>query len=204
MGIFDTGGNILLIILGFGLLIALHELGHFLAARWAGIRADGFAIGMGPVIASYRGGVGFRFGSCDEVVKSRLGRLPIQLSDSELKENGLGETEYSLRMLPIGGYVKMLGQEDGRPGAVSEDPRSYGKTPVGKRMVVVSAGVIMNLITAVAMFVIAFMCSSMFTSREYLKLSLFCIVASFANAESALSISSPLNIQLHASLYTIW
>lgn len=157
MGIFDTGGNILLIILGFGLLIALHELGHFLAARWAGIRADGFAIGMGPVIASYRGGVGFRFGSCDEVVKSRLGRLPIQLSDSELKENGLGETEYSLRMLPIGGYVKMLGQEDGRPGAVSEDPRSYGKTPVGKRMVVVSAGVIMNLITAVAMFVIAFM-----------------------------------------------
>ncbi|NCF39719.1 MAG: RIP metalloprotease RseP, partial [Planctomycetia bacterium] len=46
----------LLIILGFGLLIALHELGHFIAARWAGIRADGFAIGMGPVVASYRGG----------------------------------------------------------------------------------------------------------------------------------------------------
>ena len=86
MGIFDTGGNILLIILGFGLLIALHELGHFIAARWAGIRADGFAIGMGPVIASYRGGVGFRFGSCDEVVKARIGRLPIQLSDAELEE----------------------------------------------------------------------------------------------------------------------
>ena len=157
MGIFDTGGNILLIILGFGLLIALHELGHFLAARWAGIRADGFAIGMGPVIASYRGGVGFRFGSCDEVVKSRLGRLPIQLSDAEMKEQGLGETEYSLRLLPIGGYVKMLGQEDGRPDAVSSDPRSYGSVSVGKRMVVVSAGVIMNLITAVAMFVLAFM-----------------------------------------------
>ena len=157
MGIFDTGGNILLIILGFGLLIALHELGHFIAARWAGIRADGFAIGMGPVIASYRGGVGFRFGSCDEVVKARIGRLPIQLSDAELEENGLGETEYSLRLLPIGGYVKMLGQEDGRPEAVSDDPRSYGSVPVGKRMVVVSAGVAMNLVTALAMFMLAFM-----------------------------------------------
>ena len=157
MDILGTGSNILLIILGFGLLIALHELGHFIAARWAGIRADGFAIGMGPVVASFRKGVGFRFGSCDEIVKKKLGKLPIQFSDQELKEAGLGETEYSLRLLPIGGYVKMLGQENGNPNATSEDPRSYGKTPVGRRMVVVSAGVIMNLITAVIMFVIAFM-----------------------------------------------
>ena len=157
MELLGTGSNILLIVLGFGLLIALHELGHFLAARWAGIRADGFAIGMGPVVASYRKGVGFRFGSCDEVVKARTGKLPIQLSDHELEEQGLGETEYSLRLLPIGGFVKMLGQEDGNPAATSEDPRSYGRTPVGKRMVVVSAGVIMNLITAIVMFVIAFM-----------------------------------------------
>ena len=72
MDILGTGSNIVLIVLGFGLLIALHELGHFLAARWAGIRADGFAIGMGPVVASYRKGVGFRFGSCYEVVKAKL------------------------------------------------------------------------------------------------------------------------------------
>ncbi|MFM1832376.1 MAG: hypothetical protein RLZZ461_692 [Planctomycetota bacterium] len=157
MDILGTGSNIVLIVLGFGLLIALHELGHFLAARWAGIRADGFAIGMGPVVASYRKGVGFRFGSCDEVVKAKLGRLPIQMSDRELVDAGLGETEYSLRLLPIGGYVKMLGQEDANPGATSDDPRSYGRTPIGRRMVVVSAGVIMNLITAIAMFVIAFL-----------------------------------------------
>ncbi len=157
LDLLGTGSNILLIILGFGLLIALHELGHFLAARWAGIRADGFAIGMGPVVASFRKGVGFRFGSVDKVVKARLGRLPIELSDRELEEAGLGETEYSLRLLPIGGFVKMLGQEDGNPQATSDDPRSYGRTSIGKRMVVVSAGVVMNLITAVAMFVIAFM-----------------------------------------------
>lgn len=157
MDILGTGSNILLIILGFGLLIALHELGHFIAARWAGIRADGFAIGMGPVVASYRGGVGFRFGACDDVVKRRLGRFPIELSDEEMAKEGLGETQYSLRLLPIGGYVRMLGQEDGNPNATSQDARSYTSVSVGKRMVVVSAGVVMNLITAIVMFVVAFM-----------------------------------------------
>ena len=157
MDILGTGSNILLIILGFGLLIALHELGHFIAARWAGIRADGFAIGMGPVVASFRGGVGFRFGSCDDVVKARLGRFPIELSDEEMAKEGLGETQYSLRLLPIGGYVRMLGQEDGNPNATSDDRRSYTSVGVGKRMVVVSAGVVMNLLTAIAMFVVAFM-----------------------------------------------
>lgn len=164
MDLLGTGTNIVLIILGFGLLIALHELGHFLAARWAGIRADGFAIGMGPVVASFRKGIGFRFGSCDEVVKARLGKLPIQLSDKELEAEGLGETEYSLRLLPIGGFVKMLGQEDANPEATSDDPRSYGRTPIGKRMVVVSAGVVMNILTAIVMFVIAFMVGVRFES----------------------------------------
>ena len=164
MDILDTGSNILLIILGFGLLIALHELGHFIAARWAGIRADGFAIGMGPVVASYRGGVGFRFGACDDVVKARLGRYPIELTDEELAKEGLGETQYSLRLLPIGGYVKMLGQEDGNPGATSEHSRSYSKVPIGKRMVVVSAGVAMNIVTAIVMFMVAFMVGVRFES----------------------------------------
>ena len=164
MDILGTGSNILLIILGFGLLIALHELGHFIAARWAGIRADGFAIGMGPVVASYRGGIGFRFGACDEVVKARLGRYPIELTDEELTKEGLGETQYSLRLLPIGGYVKMLGQEDGNPGATSENARSYSKVPIGKRMVVVSAGVVMNILTAIVMFVVAFMVGVRFES----------------------------------------
>ena len=115
--------SVLLVPLGIGLVIFVHELGHFLAARWAGIRADGFAIGMGPVVLSYRRGVGVRFGSCDEVVRARSGRLPIEMSDRELAEAGLGETEYSLRLLPIGGFVKMLGPEDGNPGATSNDPK---------------------------------------------------------------------------------
>ena len=56
------GTNFILILLGFGLLIFIHELGHFLAARWAGIRVDAFAVGMGPTVLSWRRGIGLRTG----------------------------------------------------------------------------------------------------------------------------------------------
>lgn len=159
-----TGWNLLLIIGGFCLLIALHELGHFLAARWAGIRVHAFAIGMGPVVVAWRKGVGVRFRSTERSVMARFGKPASRMSDAELRQHGLGETEYSLRLLPIGGFVGMLGQDDLDPSARSEDPRSYQRAPVGKRMVVVSAGVIANLILAVVLFVIAFMVGVRFES----------------------------------------
>ncbi len=157
MEIFSTAGNIILIIIGFGLLITVHEFGHFIAARWAGIRVEGFAVGMGPPVITYRSGVGLRWGSSDPIVKKRTGKMPSQLSSDEQRKFGIGETEYSLRLFFLGGYVKMLGQEDGNPNAVSNDPRSYTSTPIGKRMVVVSAGVVMNLLTAILFFMIAFL-----------------------------------------------
>ena len=61
-----------------------------------------------------------------------------------------------MRWLPIGGFVKMLGQEDANPNKTSDDPRSYNCCAIGKRMVVVSAGVIMNIIFAAILYVIAF------------------------------------------------
>ena len=60
---FDSLVNIALIVIGFGLLIGIHELGHFLAAKWAGIRTNAFAIGMGPQLISYRKGIGFCYQS---------------------------------------------------------------------------------------------------------------------------------------------
>ena len=57
--------NVLLIVIGFGLVIFIHELGHFLAARWAGIRVPAFAIGFGNAICSWRRGMGFRTGSSE-------------------------------------------------------------------------------------------------------------------------------------------
>jgi len=66
------------------------------------------------------------------------------------------ETDYSLMLLPLGGYVKMLGQEDFAPLKEGEqpDPRSYGSKSVGARFAVISAGVIMNVIFAAILFVI--------------------------------------------------
>jgi len=153
---FDSIINILLIILGFGLLIGIHELGHFLAAKWSGIRTNAFAIGMGPQVVSYRKGVGLCYKSTRAKVIAKCGKDANSMSDAELAEHGISETEYSLRLLPIGGFVSMLGQEDGKPDEVSIDPRSYNKCPIGKRMVVVSAGVIMNLLLAGVFFLICF------------------------------------------------
>jgi regulator of sigma E protease len=156
MNLLSSASDILIILFGFGALIFVHELGHFLAAKWAGIRAEAFAVGMGHAAVSWRRGIGLTLGSTVRKVMARTGRRPEELSDQELRRAGIGETEYSLRWLPIGGFVKMLGQDDLRPGSLSDDPRSYGRCPIGKRMVVVSAGVIMNLILAAVLFVVAF------------------------------------------------
>ena len=157
MDFLSTATNIALIVFGFGALIFVHEMGHFLAAKWAGIRTEAFAVGMGHAVLSWRKGLGLVLGSTNAKVVARAGKLPAELSDAELAKHGLGETEYSLRWLPLGGFVKMLGQEDANPNYVSDDPRSYNMCPIGKRMIVVSAGVVMNLLLAVVLFIGAFM-----------------------------------------------
>lgn len=114
--------------LGLGFVIFVHELGHFAVAKWCGVRVERFSIGFGPVILS------------------------------AMK----GETEYALSIIPFGGYVKMLGQDDIDPNqmasdVVAKDPRSYTAKTVFQRMAIISAGVIMNLITGTMMFCAAFM-----------------------------------------------
>jgi len=148
--------QLVLVIIGFGMVILIHELGHFLAARWAGIRVHEFAIGFGPAICSWRKGLGFRTASTtaeyERMLVARGGKNagPETLPD-------LSPTEYRLNYLPIGGYVKMLGQEDLNPDATSQAEDSYNRKPVWKRLVVISAGVVMNVILAAVLFVAVFM-----------------------------------------------
>jgi regulator of sigma E protease len=153
----ETTINLVLIIIGFGALIFVHELGHFLAAKWAGIRTEVFAIGMGTPMISWRKGIGPAWGRTHRKVVARTGKEARDLSLEELERHGIGATEYSLRWLPIGGFVKMLGQDDVDPSYQSAEPGSYNTCPIGKRMVVVSAGVIANVVLAVALFIWAFM-----------------------------------------------
>ncbi|MEM9883662.1 MAG: site-2 protease family protein, partial [Planctomycetota bacterium] len=159
------------LILGFGFLIFVHELGHFAVAKWVGIRATQFAIGFGQAIVSYRPGLGFHAGGTEKEYIARaldalkeegksIDGLDEHARNKMIMEKadalGLGETEYRLNWVPLGGYVKMLGQEDMDPNAQSDDPRAFNKKSVGARAAVISAGVIMNMIFGLIFFVLCF------------------------------------------------
>ncbi len=105
--------------LGLGFVIFIHELGHFLLAKWNGVKVEKFSIGFGPTLFGFR----------------------------------RGETEYVLAALPLGGFVKMLGEGPDEQEAKSTDPRAYPNKSVGARMAIISAGVIMNVFLALGCFV---------------------------------------------------
>ena len=104
---------IIMAILGFSLLIIVHELGHFIMAKVNGIKVEEFSIGMGPEVFSKKG----------------------------------KETQYSLRLFPIGGYVKMLGEEED-----VEDERSFSSKSPLRRITFILAGATMNIIFAIIAF----------------------------------------------------
>ena len=97
MSFFSTGSNVLLIFLGFGMLIFIHELGHFLAAKWVGIRAEGFCVGFGAPLISYRRGVGIRLGGTDESSKKKLGKA----QQVGMATHPRGETIYRHPSFPL-------------------------------------------------------------------------------------------------------
>ena len=158
------------LLLGFGFVIFVHELGHFLAAKWVGIKVTQFAIGFGHAVLSYRKGIGVRVGSTTRVYDRRI-RAYLQEAgetgeeaepdsarlDAATEALGLSETEYRLNWMPLGGYVKMLGQEDMDPKAASQDPRAFNRKSIGARALVISAGVVMNVIFGVLFFILCFM-----------------------------------------------
>lgn len=114
--------NILEVAFGLGFVIFLHELGHFLLAKWNGVKVEKFSIGFGRTL------IGFR----------------------------RGETEYVLAAIPLGGFVKMLGEGMEDSANRSTDPRAYPNKSVLARMAIISAGVIMNVLLGMACFVFAY------------------------------------------------
>ncbi len=134
--------NVVKVALGLGFVIFIHELGHFLLAKWNGVKVEKFSIGFGPTLASFRRGVGLRIGT---------GSRPPGPGDPP----SYGETEYIIAALPLGGYVKMLGEstEEQTPDTEpTTDPRAFSNKPVGGRMAIITAGVIMNLILGFVCF----------------------------------------------------
>ena len=109
--------TILFAILLFSILIFVHELGHFLAAKASNVRVNEFAMFMGPAIFKKQ----------------------------------VGETQYSLRCIPIGGYCAMEGENED-----TDDPRSFQKAAWWKRLIILVAGAFMNLVAGFLIFAIVF------------------------------------------------
>ncbi|MCL1996685.1 MAG: RIP metalloprotease RseP [Defluviitaleaceae bacterium] len=107
--------TVIIAILIFGLIIVVHEYGHFIVARKSGIVVEEFAVGMGPLLFGKK----------------------------------IGDTFYSLRAIPLGGYCKMLGAEEG----TEEKEGSFNTKSVYARIAVISAGSIMNILLS---FVLVF------------------------------------------------
>ncbi|MCE1165519.1 MAG: RIP metalloprotease RseP [Bacteroidetes bacterium] len=121
-----------------GVLVFVHEFGHFFAARMTGMRAEVFAFGMGYRLLGYNKVTGFSFGKLRE--------------DAELGSH----TDYRICAFPIGGYVKIPGMIDeslDKDFIKSEpQPWEYRAKPVWKRMIVITAGVLMNILLAFLVF----------------------------------------------------
>jgi regulator of sigma E protease len=108
-----------------GLLVFAHELGHYWAARRAGMKVHEFAIGMGPVLWGFR---------------------------RKFEEDGrVDETLYSLRAIPLGGFVRIAGME---PNENPDDPGGFETKPWGWRFVTLIAGCVMNFALAALLFCI--------------------------------------------------
>ena len=106
--------SVLFAILLFSLLIFVHELGHFAAAKLSGVQVNEFSMFMGPLLWSKQ----------------------------------VGETTYSLRLIPIGGFCAMEGEDGG-----SDNPRSFDKAAWWKRLIILVAGAAMNFLVGVLIMV---------------------------------------------------
>ena len=119
------------VVLGLGLVIFIHELGHFLAAKWCDVHVKTFSIGFGPAVP--------------------------------FCSHKWGETTYMVGIIPLGGYVSMVGEGTGETGGEVDpeeeenDPRSFKQKSVRQRMLIISAGVIMNVILGMGCFMAAYL-----------------------------------------------
>lgn len=110
-------------IIVLGVLIFIHELGHFAVAKWSGVKVEKFSLGFGPKLIGIR----------------------------------RGETEYLISALPLGGYVKMVGEAPGEDVTEADRARSFTAKPVSTRASIVAAGPIMNLVLAVLLMPLIFL-----------------------------------------------
>ncbi|MCI8470313.1 MAG: RIP metalloprotease RseP [Clostridia bacterium] len=115
------------IIVLLGVLITIHELGHFIVAKLCKVKVNEFAIGFGPAIWKKQG----------------------------------KETKYTLRLIPLGGYNSLEGEDE-----LSEDEKSFSKASIPKRIAIVLAGAMVNIIFAIVIYFIIIALSGTYISNQ--------------------------------------
>ena len=145
---------VILALLVFGLLIMIHELGHFLVARAAGVGIREFSIGMGPKILSWKGKKSWA--TADGSLPSPEDLAPGGTLSFERVAEGEPMltpedtvTQYSLRAFPIGGYVSMVGEDE-----ESGLPTAFGSKKVWQRILIVLAGPVMNILLGFLLMIV--------------------------------------------------
>lgn len=115
--------SVITFIVVLGVLVGIHEFGHFIVARFCGVQVETFSLGFGPKILSKK----------------------------------VGSTEYCLSLIPLGGYVRMLGDDPNEEIPEDERDRSFLSQPVRKKIAIVIAGPLFNLLLAVFIYSAVYM-----------------------------------------------
>ncbi len=149
----------------FGLLVLVHEFGHFITAKWAGIRVEEFGLGFPPRLVGMRKRdngswevIWFGGGANAEEQYADGKQTPFSGTSGGVSTPGTSDhTIYSLNILPIGGFVRMPGENGDINDAEGKyDSGSFAAKTAGKRIVVLVAGVTMNFLLAILLFTIAY------------------------------------------------
>ena len=120
----DIAYKVVAFLVTLGILVVFHELGHYVVARWCGVKVLRFSVGFGRIVA--------------------------------MREVGPDRTEWALSAIPLGGYVKMADEREGNV-APADLPRAFNRQNVWKRIAIVVAGPLANLLLAVVLYAGTFM-----------------------------------------------
>ncbi|MFN2357558.1 MAG: RIP metalloprotease RseP [Desulfotignum sp.] len=125
------GHSAVAFIIVIGVLVFIHELGHFLAARFFKVGVDVFSLGFGP-----------------KIFKKKRGR-----------------TEYCISAIPLGGYVKMVGEEPGKALDPADEAVSFSHKPLHQKSLIVAAGPAFNFFLAIFIFYVLYQFSGIFLAK---------------------------------------
>jgi len=148
--------TILAFIFVLGVIVIIHELGHFFAARSVGVRVDRFSIGFPPrlfTVNSINGGFEINLFFYKKNDLDKISWDIIKTWNINIPERKGSGTEYCFAIVPLGGYVKLAGMiDESMDGAIKNEPYELMSKPVWAQIWVMSAGVIMNILLAFVIF----------------------------------------------------